>query len=121
MSAFLVSNATVNTLATFAADHGACDDPAAAALILWQSNRAALRYRYDDADSKWPELATLESRFRYERQPITSAAGLALLLQSYTYQATRYPDWEGSAAATILKRLVASAAWDRLPARAGSR
>ena len=115
MSAFLVSNATVNAIATFAADQGVCEDPAAAALHLWQANRAALRHHYADADAKWPELAALEDRFRYDRQPIESRATLRALLQSYAYQAAQGPDWTTSEAARILDRLLSRAGWDAPP------
>lgn len=100
MSAWPVSNALANMLATFAVDNGLCADAEAAALVLLLENRASLRGLYADADQKWPDLARLEQLFRFERRPVTAEAILGPL-QAYMYQSSKHAGWLQSEACAL--------------------
>ncbi|MGN6064860.1 hypothetical protein [Brevundimonas diminuta] len=96
MSAFLVSNAHVNALATFAADQGLVACAATAARQMWAENAASVRALYSDADAFWPELASLDRIFTYEDITLPSLWHVLKGARCFAYQACEHAGWSAS-------------------------
>lgn len=103
MSVLLVHNHHVNVIATYAAHQGLTDDPATAALCLWNANLAAVRQAYADDDI--PTHQELAERFVFHDAPCTSKATIYFGVRCLEYNSQDHPDWPGSEAQILCEAI----------------
>lgn len=110
MSSRLLSNAEVNALAAFAADHrlgGVTTETAAAtALAFWLQNLAGIEGLYGDrTQENRPRADDLHRDFAFLIVEVVNPVKILALTQTYAYQCVSSPGWEGSPSQALLREI----------------
>src|SRR3954467_7365622 len=103
MSAYLCDQATINAIATFAADHDIVTAGQARAFadLLTLQNVRSMQARYPGREWLKADVIDVAATYRYERVE-APAANIARAADEYDYQACETDDYQS----TLCKRLV---------------
>lgn len=102
MSAFIVSDNHINTLATLAGLYVTGTDPKAAAQLLYKANVDSVNHRYDDNEP------TEYNRYKPANVDL-SPAQIIKACNCFDYQACELDDYESGAAAKLVDKVRAHA------------